>query len=1818
MKKSMKIITASLLLTLFGVFSLKVIEEHDYIEKIPTKYLLNGVLDNDYRTENDNFDYYLISNTDEQYDGKYAVSLKENVDGGSYTIPLTYNSKDVIGIYRYGFAKKSNITVTIPTSIQVIDYEAFFCTTFSNKDLDIPYTVEKMGTAAFFKTNIKTLNFLDTDNPSSWGVCDTTTTESTTETTSTRSALKEIPDFCFAKCSDLESITFSNSLMTIKEEAFEYCSSLSTVAFLGGLKNIGERAFNACSDLSKVYLPSSLFSKANDTFDGSIGDFAFANCDSDLKFQASTNEDTYTSFQTTYASFDRKSDFSSETYEYEFTSGDVYANGTWLYELTDSGINILKYIGNLSSDGIMAFPDKINSTAVTTIDADCISDYQDHIKRIYFPKTLTQIPDNFFNDNYKYLTYIGCMSGNNCYDSSTTSIEQTIDLSGLSSLTTIGKTAFGKNGFVTTTDRSDKKKFITLKLPGNLQSIGKDAFTGYTYVSTFTMEERDANNEDAVLTIGQSAFENLGSNVAIATNDLVLPKGTKDIANKAFKGSLCIRSLKINGYPNGSSSATELSINSEAFMNCKNLQKVIIEDRKGSTSTDYKKVKLYENCFAYSSGDKNVDYSPNSLLQTIYLPNGVVAGDSSTNQFNCQYRAVIYYGVGATALSLTDSVTFVEKINSNADQNSSNSGDFTYLNTVAATKFNFNCEIPTYTDVTLYDYADGTQSSVLYDTDDFAYLLNPNDRSAIVTKYHFEAADTRTYTKVENKDQYYKSVEVKNSISCKNVSYTIKEIGMYAFAHSDSYTNINYWWRGAQELTYRTISSVELPNSIEKIGDYAFFRCVGLEGNLNMPSSLQSIGYLSFAFTGISSITSLNSDCSFTEKGSSIQNDYSKPSPFLNCPNLSFITLSNKTSSTLKLSDNSNALLDSSNNVWVLFPGYTSTEDEKKKFSFSSNTSKFHFGAFKTVRWIEELTISGSNCSTDSNGMIAQTLFTGYCDQTQIRLHLSMGQLVKNLVNSASPLDSAFDSSMVLKLKLDANNKLTIPDGAFMKSRIKKIIIPYGGGNGSIPRNFLNSIDTTNLILQVEQNSTDSGVYTNTDEKTNYLDFTDTGYKTIEEQAFYNSSFLTEINTGSVVTVGNKAFQNNSNLTTVTMPLVETIGDYAFRDSNNLENLTIPKVKSIGRETFSRGSTDGQSHTANSLKKVILPNTLLSIGDYAFSNCAIDSDNNGDGVFSIPTSVTTIGTGAFMDCDSLKKVSFKGSALTTIPSHCFDNCDTLESIVFPDNLTTIQNEAFWGCAFTELNFPSTITSIGNQAFDHNTVYDTKNYSKLTKITFADSTHDLTIGSYAFRDSKALTTIDFGNNSNSTLILGVESFIGCNSLTSLTLKDRTKIEIKDRAFKNCSSLKKIDIEKSTGELHLHPNCFENCSGLTSLYLGNRSMISVSNWIFKGCTSLETLTIGDADIKFWNGCFSGCTNLGTVNVESASTPLYFQINVFSDCPIKTLDFSKRAVYLGKLKGTDNNYYWGEDVSNGIFKNCTQLESVIFGDFDDGNYIGPGSFIGCTKLSSVTWGSSITNIGNKAFDSTALTKVDLSSCSKLTILNGFSKCTSLKSFLYPTSITSIGESCFSGSTSLTTVSSSSGNTNGVYLSSSIASIGNSAFSNCSAITIVKSEYTGELSLGSSVFSGCTSLTLFSQDTTGSLTYGENVFLSDSVLKYIVLPSNFNMSTSNYMLVSGLSQFSSSGDAYICFANGRKYYDFPGDTPIWVKINSSGSSIAKLAYYTGNGKETSGDYYEWSWADTNKTNISVSKKTVSSTSSNPISSSKFVFKRKEERLSF
>ena len=127
------------------------------------------------------------------------------------------------------------------------------------------------------------------------------------------------------------------------------------------------------------------------------------------------------------------------------------------------------------------------------------------------------------------------------------------------------------------------------------------------------------------------------------------------------------------------------------------------------------------------------------------------------------------------------------------------------------------------------------------------------------------------------------------------------------------------------------------------------------------------------------------------------------------------------------------------------------------------------------------------------------------------------------------------------------------------------------------------------------------------------------------------------------------------------------------------------------------------------IKTIIVPKTVKSIGDYAFSWCG----NLVKAV--IPDSITRIESGTFHRCFSLKNVSL-GSNVKAIDDWTFDYCIGLEELLFPESLESIGHDAFYQCSrLRSLTLPSAVKNIGECVFS--------NCGNLDRVLFKGKTID---------------------------------------------------------------------------------------------------------------------------------------------------------------------------------------------------------------------------------------------------------------------------------------------------------------------------------------------------------------------------------------------------------------------------------------------------------------------------------------------------------------
>lgn len=235
------------------------------------------------------------------------------------------------------------------------------------------------------------------------------------------------------------------------------------------------------------------------------------------------------------------------------------------------------------------------------------------------------------------------------------------------------------------------------------------------------------------------------------------------------------------------------------------------------------------------------------------------------------------------------------------------------------------------------------------------------------------------------------------------------------------------------------------------------------------------------------------------------------------------------------------------------------------------------------------------------------------------------------------------------------------------------------------------------------------------------------GYNNIKSNENYNyvvsgeSAYLTEYKgtateveipyqiDGYTVEGFGSIFCKNKSIESVAIPdSVTSIGNYAFSECISLTSVTIGnRVTSIGDWAFNGCSI---------LASITLGNSVTSIGVCAFSECSSLTS------ITIPNSVTSIGYSAFRDCSSLTSITIPDSV--TSLDGAFLRCSSLTSVTIPDSVTSIGAYAFQSCSsLTSIMIPDSVTSIGNFAFEYcsslKTVYYKGTAEDWTKISISN-------------------------------------------------------------------------------------------------------------------------------------------------------------------------------------------------------------------------------------------------------------------------------------------------------------------------------------------------------------------------------------------------------------------------------------------------------------------------------------------------------------------
>ena len=454
-----------------------------------------------------------------------------------------------------------------------------------------------------------------------------------------------------------------------------------------------------------------------------------------------------------------------------------------------------------------------------------------------------------------------------------------------------------------------------------------------------------------------------------------------------------------------------------------------------------------------------------------------------------------------------------------------------------------------------------------------------------------------------------------------------------------------------------SLTSITLPEGLKTIGDSAFSQCKSLT-SITLPEGLETIG--DWAFSQCESLTSITLPKSLTNIGKN-------PFP---CLQLKI----NNLSPHFCIEDD------------VLF-----TTDKTHLISYCSSETTYSLPC--TVKTIGE---SAFSCCVSLTS-------------------ITLPEGLKTIGDGAFFWCSGL-TSITLPEGLKTIREMTF----YHCSNLTSITLPEGLKTiGNKAFSWCNRL--TSITLPEGLKTIGDGAFCECDSLTSIT--LPEGLETIGESAFSWCKSLTSITLPEgLEAIGNHAFYLCESLTSITLPKgLKTIGISAFIGCKSLTSTTLPEgLKTIGNHAFSG---------CKSLTAITLPKSLTNIGGNPFGGSQLKINNlslhfyieddvlftadkthlisycSSKTIYSVPSTVKTIGESAFSKCKSLTSITLP-EGLKTIENSAFSGCESLTSITLPEGLKTIENYAFsWCDSLTSITLPEGLETVGDGAFDGCTKLD---------------------------------------------------------------------------------------------------------------------------------------------------------------------------------------------------------------------------------------------------------------------------------------------------------------------------------------------------------------------------------------------------------------------------------------------------------------------------------------------------------------------------------
>lgn len=1179
----------------------------------------------------------------------------------------------------------------------------------------------------------------------------------------------------------------------------------------------------------------------------------------------------------------------------------------------------------------------------------------------------------------------------------------------------------------------------------------------------------------SVQSIGDSAFQD-----AISLPSIVIPSYVTSIGAGAFQGAIFLDSVIFALNPQN------INIDNTAFADCPQIINVTFESSDNLKNMGFR-----------ASNSKQDFFGAQAIISGPMLEPGQATTFTLLDQEikNVDIQGVLTKEV-FTSLSSKYYIPITSINEISVGSHVTSIGSSVFQTTPPTTLSNFTITIPnTVTFIDLRAFQDATSltsitvdtSNTNYSSDIHGILFNTNKTTLI----QYPIGNIRTsYTTIPASVTSIGAYAFENAINLTSITIpkTVNNIDNTAFTGCSQLTMINFESSTNLDILNATVSANEqyfygTPNKVT----------ISVETMITLKDTTTKYIDIS-AITEISSYSDISiGDIASVSVGSRVT--AIGPSSFKTTPpNMSSLTSINipylvtsidelAFDSTFKLttitenSDNNNnyssldgVLFNNEQTILLAYPA-----GGRASYFIPTTVTAIGAYAFAQASNLTSLTIpnivtslgqyivsNASNLTTIDLGSCSSQL-TSIGDYVFANATALTSITIPNSVVSIG--DSAFKNTTNLQSITIPNSVINIENTAFTDSGLTAVFfystinltnpIIYITDN---PQFFCGTTNKVNISIKLTQftlkNETTTPTITTIDISGTLLQ------SSYNNRAIYTpKNAIKSVLVGSLVkTIEANAFSNTSLESVIIPRSVTNIDPSAFNSTPNLETIEVES----GNDTYSSDiygvlfdkmtNTLIQYPTGNTQTSYTIPNTVTNIEPNAFQNAiyltsiTVESGNSSfssvDGVLfnTITNTLIQYPIGNTQTSYTLP------NTVTKIGANAFQSAINLTSIIIPQSVTYIDNTAFTSSLVKTVIFDSSAYITSNnidvtnnpQSFCGATGV---NVSVGTIFTLNTVTTPQTI-TKQIRDIRGtlnqpyleitLTDVQSVSVGTNVTSIAANAFNGATSLQSITIP-ASVTSISDQAFAlgldAVSSLTSINVDpgnsiyssidgtlfnKTITTLIQYPNGNPN-----TLYTIPNTVTGIGVYAFQGksnlmsiiipasVTSIDPLAFDASDIT--NIVFESSTYLTSNNIDVINNPQFFcgTANKVIVSVGTTFTFNNETtpqtfvdiqgpliIPNGINKNNISSVSVGTNVTSigltgslGTFENASALTTVTFASGSQVTSIGVHAFYYATKLQSITLPNSVTSIGDAAFYHT----------------------TSLQSIMIPASVTTIGNQAF-----------------------------------------------------------------------------------------------------------------------------------------------------------------------------------------------------------------